>query len=136
MQLLILGEVGKSATTGLPGTVADAVTRHSGQVQFKEGENGVEYAGREGGEDWGTAAMKAFGARTIEYYSEMVGDYFAPIGDMLGKTRVAKALSTTKVGKMSMMSGRVIGGRLSRILRKKHTGTVCLASTGKRLSVR
>ena len=94
------GSMVMTATTGLPGTVADAVTRHSGQVQFKEGENGVEYAGREGGEDWGTAAMKAFGARTIEYYSEMVGDYFAPIGDMLGKTKVAKALSTTKVGKM------------------------------------
>lgn len=79
---------------------ADALSRHTGQVQFAEGEDGVEYAGRLEGEDLGTAAMKAFGARTIENYSEMFGEYFSPIGKMLGKTKVANALSATKVGKM------------------------------------
>ena len=92
----VLGDVAGSAimagTSGQGRVHADALNRLTGDVKFKEDENGqIVYAGREGAEDSVVRAyMKAFGAQTIENHSEMVGEYFAPL--------LGRAASVTRKG--------------------------------------
>ena len=80
-----LGDLASSAimtgSTGAVGTIADAFKRRTGDIKFRETEDGIKYDGVEGGEDTFFGAMaKAYGARTIENFSEMFGEYFSPIG--------------------------------------------------------
>lgn len=92
----VLGDVAGSAimagTSGQGRVHADALNRLTGDVKFKEDENGqIVYAGREGAEDSVVRAyMKAFGAQTIENHSEMLGEYFAPL--------LGRAASVTRKG--------------------------------------
>ncbi len=92
----ILGDVAGSAimagTSGQGRVHADALNRLTGDVKFKEDENGqIVYDGREGAEDNVVDAyLKAFGAQTIENHSEMVGEYFAPL--------LGRAASVTRKG--------------------------------------
>ena len=69
-----------AASTGAAGVMADTFDRMLGDVKFKETEDGIKFDGVEGGEEtfWGAFA-KAYGARTIENFSEMFGEYFSPI---------------------------------------------------------
>lgn len=92
----VLGDVAGSAimagTSGQGRVHADALNRLTGDVKFKEDENGqIVYAGREGAEDSVVRAyMKAFGAQTIDNHSEMLGEYFAPL--------LGRAASVTRKG--------------------------------------
>lgn len=81
-----------AGTSGQGRVHADALNRLTGDVKFKEDENGqIVYAGREGAEDSVVRAyMKAFGAQTIENHSEMLGEYFAPL--------LGRAASVTRKG--------------------------------------
>mgnify|MGYP006988877223 CR=1 FL=1 len=76
----VAGSAAMAATTGSIGVTADALGRAGGQVQTDTDEEGQTiFAGHDEGDDFGTAFGKAFAARTIENYSEMVGEYFAPV---------------------------------------------------------
>ncbi len=99
-----------SVTTGFGNVAADAVARQTGQVKFglDEGNNAV-YAGRYEGDSAGMALVKAFGASTIENYSEMFGNYLSPLvsGAMrytglnrLGAKMFGNAFKGTKASKL------------------------------------
>lgn len=76
----VAGSAAMAATTGAIGVGADTMDRMNGQVQTDTDADGqTVFAGHDEGEDFGTAFGKAFAARTIENYSEMVGEYFAPV---------------------------------------------------------
>ena len=83
----LLSAAGMAATTGSVRTMEDALSRMTGQIQFKENaDGGLEFNGFDGGENnWWKAAAKAYGATTIEDFSEMFGNYFRPIGQAAKK---------------------------------------------------
>ena len=83
----IAGAAIMSATTSQARVAEDALNRLSGQVDFTIGEDGLlKFNGfREGEDSAFKAYAKAFGANTIEHFSEMVGEYFSPIGKEVGK---------------------------------------------------
>ena len=70
---------GMTATTGSIRTAADAIDRMSGQIIPGANNNETVFAGRKEGDNIATAISKAFANTTIENYSEMLGEYFAPI---------------------------------------------------------
>jgi hypothetical protein len=99
----IAGAATMSATTGLGRVAADAAERMAGDIHYDiDQDNQTVFAGHTKGEDPATAYRKAFGATTIENYSEMFGNYFSPIlggaGKMLRKG--AESLGAGKVVKM------------------------------------
>lgn len=83
----VAGAAIMSATTSQSNIAADAFNRLSGQVDFDIDEDGkFKFKGFKEGEDNALKAYaKAYGANTIEHFSEMVGEYFAPIGKAIGK---------------------------------------------------
>ena len=93
----IAGAAIMSATTSQARVAEDALNRLSGQVDFVVNEDGtLDFNGFVGGEDSAFKAYaKAYGANTIEHFSEMVGNYFKPIGEMTKESAVALA---NKVG--------------------------------------
>ena len=104
----IAGAAVMSATTSSARVSADALNRLSGQVDFTIDDNGqFHFTGFAGGEDSAFKAYaKAFGANTIEHFSEMVGDYFSPIGKAVGGwSKGAAVWSADKIGlkKLSTM---------------------------------
>ena len=89
-----------TATSGAGRTAADALQRMQGDIYYQPNEEGkVEFWKREGGEDATTAFAKAYAGTTIENFSEMLGNYFAPIGKVAG-IGVSKGLG--KVGLRSV----------------------------------
>ena len=89
----IAGSAAMTATTGSVRTLADAESRMSGDVQFNTDDNGNSvFAGHTEGDTPGDAFRKAFVNTTIENYSEMMGEYFAPVIHLASKP-VGKALS-------------------------------------------
>ena len=97
-----LGDVAGSAvmagTSGIVGVAADTETRMAGDLQFDVDENGYSvFDGRNNEKDFGTAFGESFAARTIENYSEMLGEYFAPaLGAVAGKMSKFMPESVTK----------------------------------------
>lgn len=94
----IAGAAAMAATSGSIGVAADAESRMAGlnNGSFTTNEEGYSFFnGYREGEDPATALAKAFGARTIENHSELVGEYFAPVIGVVGKG-TAKGLD--KVG--------------------------------------
>ena len=78
---------GMAATTGSLRTIGDTYSRKTGEVQFSEDpDGGLQFDGFKGGENsfW-KAAAKAYGATTIENFSEMFGNYFSPVGQTAKK---------------------------------------------------
>ncbi len=75
----IVAASGMTATTGSIRTAADAIDRMSGQIIPGANNNETVFAGRKEGDNMATAISKAFANTTIENYSEMLGEYFAPI---------------------------------------------------------
>lgn len=93
----IAGAAMMSATTSQAKVAADALDRLSGQVDFTINDDGTfDFNGFVGGEDSVFKAYaKAYGANTIEHFSEMIGYYFAPMGQMARGVFAARA---NKVG--------------------------------------
>ena len=82
----VAGAATMAATTGSVRTAADATERMSGQVMYGTDAQGKSvFAGHTEGDDAATAIGKAFANTTIENYSEMVGEYFAPVLGTVGK---------------------------------------------------
>lgn len=92
-----VGSAVMAGTTGQGHVTADMLNRMTGDIKFKQDENGqIVYDGREGAEDSALKAyLKAFGAQTIENHSEMVGEYFAPF---LGKAASLSRKGMEKIG--------------------------------------
>lgn len=93
-----------SATTSQARVAEDALNRLRGQVDFEINEDGtLGFKGFVGGEDSAFKAYaKAYGANTIEHFSEMVGNYFAPMGEMAkeGTAALANKIGLKKVGEL------------------------------------
>lgn len=82
----VAGAATMAATTGVIRTAADATERMNGQVMYGTDAQGQSvFAGHTEGDDAATAIGKAFANTTIENYSEMVGEYFAPVLGTVGK---------------------------------------------------
>lgn len=82
----VTGAATMAATTGVIRTAADATERMNGQVMYGTDAQGQSvFAGHTEGDDAATAIGKAFANTTIENYSEMVGEYFAPVLGTVGK---------------------------------------------------
>ena len=114
----IAGATIMSATTSQTRVAEDALNRLSGQVDFKVNEDGtLGFNGFVGGEDSAFKAYsKAFGANTIEHFSEMVGNYFAPIGSMTktGAIKLADKIGAKKIANlMSEMTPNGFGSLLN-----------------------
>ena len=97
----IAGAATMAATTGSVRTLADATERAAGHIQFDTDEDGQSaFVGHTEGDDVDTAFAKAFAGTTIENYSEMVGNYFAPVLGAVGKG-VSKGLDKIGLGKVN-----------------------------------
>ncbi len=84
------GAVGMAATSGAGRVFEGAERRMLGQAQVDE--NGI-YAGQTDREDAGEAYLNSFLSTAIENHSEMLGEYFRPIGKAIfGNKAVRKAL--------------------------------------------
>ena len=76
----IIGSAGMSATTGAIRVGGDTLNRMSGNADWSVNDDGsIKFDGFSGGESAGKALAKAFGARTIENFSEFTGEYFVPL---------------------------------------------------------
>ena len=85
----VVGDIASAAamtgTTGALSTTADAMQRRVGDIKFSETDDGIKFDGVDGGTDTFFGAFaQAYGARTIENFSEMFGEYFKPIGSAVG----------------------------------------------------
>lgn len=97
----IAGAATMAATTGAVRTMADAAERKAGHIQFDTDDEGNSaFAGHTEGDDFPVALAKAFAGTAIENYSEMVGNYFAPVLGAAGKG-VSKGLDKIGLGNVS-----------------------------------
>lgn len=110
----ILGAATMAGTTSLAAVGADATHRQLGNIRFGVGDRSeleknldraigtqprIRYAGRDKtDESYFTSWAKAYGANTIEHFSEMFGAYFSPLGKLMGGSKPMKWLGATKVG--------------------------------------
>ena len=82
----VAGATSMALTSGMPSTVADAIDRYAGEAVSRYDSNGnLITGGLKNGESISSSIGKALGSRAIENWSEMVGQYFAPIGSAVGK---------------------------------------------------
>lgn len=96
-----LGAGTMSLTTGMGRVAEDAERRMIGTIRPILDENGyIRYGGAEGGESFGKDLIKAYGAITIENYSEMLGNYFEPMFSVASNA-TAKGLSKIGLGKVN-----------------------------------
>lgn len=84
-----LGDVAEmgiaTLTTGSGRVLADAIDRVNGDVTYDITPEGyIAYGGQQNQETLWKAAAKAFGTNFIENYTEALGEYFSPLGNMLG----------------------------------------------------
>lgn len=105
-----------SGTTGAMRTSADAVDRMIGDVSpIIDSDGYYRFGGTEGGEGLGKSLVKAYGASTIENFSEMFGNYLAPIGGVLG-TSARKGMSKIGLGKVNKVVGDIKSSDIARFL--------------------
>lgn len=97
----LAGASAMTATTGAVRTAADALDRMSGDIELGFGKAGEAFfKGHKEGDSIAKAVAKAFAGTTIENYSEMMSDYFAPIvGGVNAFGR--KALDKIHLGKVT-----------------------------------
>ena len=125
----VVGAAGMAATTGTLSVLADAERRRMGDVVPEYDQSGrVIGAKFEGGEGYGTALAKSFGARTIENWSEMVGEYFSPMLNAAGKG-VSKGLQKIGLGNVVDWATNVSNSAIARQIgnfesRVKFNGTI------------
>ncbi|MGN1211317.1 MAG: hypothetical protein ACI4TM_06490, partial [Candidatus Cryptobacteroides sp.] len=114
----LLGAAAMTATSGAIGTTADAIERMNGQVMVDELEPGVSaFAGvdEDSQEAPAAAFAKAFAGRTIENYSEMVGEYFSPVFKATGKM-AGRGLEKIGFGKVNKFIDDIAASDVARIV--------------------
>ncbi len=107
------GAAAMAATSGSTRVLADAERRMAGDVQFDVSDEGRSvFAGRENNEkDLGVALAKGFGSTAIENHSEMLGNYFAPLG------KAARArLDKVGLGKVNQFIDDVASSDIGRLV--------------------
>lgn len=93
----VAGASAMAATTGAGNVAANTLERMAGDARFATDAAGrSSFAGTTNRENPATALAKSFGATTIENYSEMLGEYFAPVFTPIGKG-LAKGLDKMKL---------------------------------------
>lgn len=112
---------GMAATTGAAGLAADAYSRMTGDPLYNTDSWGIKFGqdardpitgdllrddngdpikiGSLGKEEKGKAIYKALASRSIENYSEMFGEYFGPIGDLIKKSKLGNSISQSSLVK-------------------------------------
>ena len=82
----LAGSYGVALTSNLGNTTADALNRQIGDIQYDFDDNGVaRYNGRLNVREAGEAWLDAINNQAFEFYSEQMGNYFAPILKGMGK---------------------------------------------------
>lgn len=105
-----------AGTTGSMRTSADAVDRMMGEVKPTIDADGYyRFGGTEERDSGMKAFAKAYGASTIENFSEMFGSYLAPIGAMVGGV-TGRALNKVGLGKVNDIIGRVRSSHIAKIV--------------------
>lgn len=105
-----------TGTTGAMRTSADAVDRMTGNISpVIDADGYYRFGGAEGGEGAWESLVKAYGASTIENFSEMFGNYLAPIGGLLG-AGTGKVLNRIGLGKVNKIIGDVKSSDMARML--------------------
>ena len=99
----VLGAAGITATSSQARVLADALSRNIGEIKYKPevGEDGrvrLVYDGTKGGEGMFDAYLDAFLAQYTENHSEMIGEYFAPISNAIGRV-LGRGLKTNVLGR-------------------------------------
>lgn len=113
----VAGSAMMSASTGTGRVTADAVDRMTGQVTYDTDlEDGTSYfTGHTEGDDALTAFGKAFASTTIENYSEMVGNYFAPALGMVGRG-VRKGMEKIGLGSVGRFIDNVAASDVAKLV--------------------
>ncbi len=125
----IAGAAVMAGTTGMVGVAADAQNRMNGNVRYDINDEGKSvFVGHESGKDFGTAFKEAFAARTIENYSEMFGEYFAPLFGIVGKS-ARKGLTKVGLDNVNKFIDNVSASDIARLVgdferRSKWNGTI------------
>ena len=110
-----------AVATAIPGAgrvAEDYYNRLNGHATFDIDENGIiRYGGQVEQEEADTAIWKAFGSQFIENYSESVGNYFAPMGNMLSQL-TSKGLKVAHLGKLADVVNDLSSSQFSRGLKR------------------
>ena len=107
--------------TAIPGAgrvAEDYYNRMNGQSTFDIDENGIiRYGGQVDQEEADDAIWKAFGSQFIENYSEAMGNYFAPMGNMISSL-TAKGLKAAHLGKFADVVSDISSSQFSKGLQR------------------
>ena len=112
-------EMGVATAVPGAGRVAeDYYNRLNGQATFDIDENGIiRYGGQVDQEEADNAIWKAIGSQFIENYSEAMGNYFAPMGQMLSNL-TSKGLKAAHLGKFAEVLSDVSSSQFSKGLQR------------------
>lgn len=112
----VAGAAVMAGTTGVVRTSSDAVDRMSGEVKSTIDSDGYyRFDGMEGGDVSFKAFAKAYGASTIENFSEMFGNYLMPVGSALGGAS-STIMNKIGLGKVNDIIGRVKSSDAAKIV--------------------
>lgn len=112
----VAGAAAMAGTTGILRTSADAVDRATGEAKHTIDADGYyRFDGAEEGDGGIKAFAKAYGASTIENFSEMFGNYLAPIGSVVGGAS-SRAMNKVGIGKVNDLIGRVRSSDFAKIV--------------------
>lgn len=112
----IVGAGIMTGTTGVMRTTADAVDRSIGEVKpIVDSDGYYRFGGTEGGDGALEAFVKAYGASTIENFSEMFGNYLAPIGGALG-TGAGKVMNKIGLGRVNKVIGDIKSSDVAKMI--------------------
>ena len=92
-----MAATGMALTTGTAGVAADTYNRMSGTPVVDSQFGEIQLSDVKSGESAGKAFYKSLASRSIENFSEMFGEYFGPIGNVLSNTRIGKKLSSSAI---------------------------------------
>ena len=105
-----------TGTTGAMRTTADAVDRSIGEVKpIVDSDGYYHFGGTDGGDGALEAFVKAYGASTIENFSEMFGNYLAPIGGALG-TGAGKVMNKIGLGRVNKIIGDIKSSDVAKMI--------------------
>lgn len=92
-----MAATGMAMTTGAAGVAADTYNRMSGVPVVDNQFGEIQLSDVKSGESAGKAFYKSLASRSIENFSEMFGEYFGPIGNVLSNTSIGKKLSSSAI---------------------------------------
>jgi len=126
---------GMALTTGSLKTAGQIENRMIGDIKYEVDDNGrVYYDGADGREDISEAVWKGLAQQSIEYQSEMVGEYLAPMSRMMGKAMRSQAYKALGEQYYRNLYGAMTGvgdGTVRSIVRNVGKGVKVVKKNGK-----